>query len=508
VRFEVGRHVPDERPAVRLRRDGWDDYHFQTLYWATLWLRSGREVELGGVKVLRLGMGDLGGRVNVPGLFTGLDLDLCSLGQAPSYYEALVAADDQEPGVAVAYLTAMRDAAFSPDVHMRFADEPGFAISLLREGAAHQALEVGRSFWAQGAATTEPGRLAFDYAFPGADRPFAFHFGESDELPTRIFAITGYNGVGKTRLLASLGMVAAAYDETRADPAYIAEHGALGGNPPDLSTVVCVSYSAFDDFEVPQISQDESADARLGRAYHYIGLRRSEGERGVGSALKGIDELREELGAAREKAVNKLREGQLAEIFAPLADEPSFATSGGLPDFDASVEDWDAAVRRLSTGHKVVINILVQLCAILERRSLVLLDEPEMHLHPPLVAALLRSIGVALEVNDSFAIVATHSPVVVQEIPGRNVLILRRSEPLSRWEAPEIETYGEHVGVLTSRIFNLDNSASDFRGQLRQLARTMTLDEIESLFALGLSAQARVMVMSELRRRAEGHVDD
>jgi predicted ATPase len=507
VRFEVGRHVPEERPAVRLRRDGWDDYGFQTLYSATLWLGSGRKVELGGVKVLRLGMGDSGGRVNVPGLFTELDLDLCSLGQAPSYYEALVAADDQEPGVAVEYLTAMHDVAFFPAIHNRFEDQPGFDISLLREDAARQALEVGQLFWAQRAPTTERGRLAFDYAFPGADRPFAFHFGESDKLPTRIFAITGYNGVGKTRLLSSLGMVASAYDERRSDPAYIAEHGALEGDPPDLSTVVCVSYSAFDDFEVPQISQEESADARLGRAYHYIGLRRSEAG-GVGSALKGIDELREELGEAREKAMNKLREGQLAEIFAPLAGEPSFAMSGGLPDFDAPARDWDAAVRRLSTGHKVVINILVQLCAILERRSLVLLDEPEMHLHPPLVAALLRSIGVALEVNDSFAIVATHSPVVVQEIPGRNVLILRRSEPLSRWEAPEIETYGEHVGVLTSRIFNLDNSASDFRGQLRQLARAMTLDEIESLFPLGLSAQARVIVMSELRRRAEGHVDD
>jgi predicted ATP-dependent endonuclease of OLD family len=109
-------------------------------------------------------------------------------------------------------------------------------------------------------------------------------------------------------------------------------------------------------------------------------------------------------------------------------------------------------------------------------------------------------VGIALQVNDSFAIVATHSPVVAQEIPGSNVIILRRADDVSAFEEPEIETYGEHIGLLTSRILNLDNSHSDFRGHLRDLTEALTLDEIESLFRLGLSAQARVIVLSELNR--------
>jgi predicted ATP-dependent endonuclease of OLD family len=39
---------------------------------------------------------------------------------------------------------------------------------------------------------------------------------------------------------------------------------------------------------------------------------------------------------------------------------------------------------------------VTQLAAHLRTRSLVLIDEPETHLHPPLVAALLRAIQALL----------------------------------------------------------------------------------------------------------------
>jgi len=64
------------------------------------------------------------------------------------------------------------------------------------------------------------------------------------------------------------------------------------------------------------------------------------------------------------------------------------------------------------------------------------------------VAALLSSVQVALEVNDSFAVISTHSPVVVQELPGRNVLLLRRAGNLARVEAPEIETLASTSACL------------------------------------------------------------
>jgi predicted ATP-binding protein involved in virulence len=166
-------------------------------------------------------------------------------------------------------------------------------------------------------------------------------------------------------------------------------------------------------------------------------------------------------------------------------------------------DDWIGAFAALSAGHKIVLNIVVQLCAFMQPRSLVLFDEPELHLHPPLVAALLRAVGVTLERYNSFAIVATHSPVVVQEVPSANVTVLTRYFDELQVEQPQSETFAENVGLLTRRIFSLDSSATDYEGILRRLVEKRTLDEIEALFPNGLSSQGRAIVLS-LQRGSGG----
>jgi predicted ATPase len=522
VRISVVKRLPERVPAhlpsVVLRRDNWDDYTFKTMYWAELWTSEGRRVELGSVKILRLGMQD-GGRVDLQGTLDRLPVVFCSLGQGTSYYESLQMVGEPD---ASDFLKSMRDCAASTQIYQRFSGEEGFGTSLLRDGAARQALDLGRELFGGGSPELRRGDLVFAFNLPGSSEPLRFDFGHTQSLPSRVFAVTGYNGTGKTRLLAGLGWIAGSDDDQRELPKNRQSFGSFKDPAPDFGAVLCVSYSAFDAFPVPKrvvdndassevsqprhgIDDPTSADgtesiSQLSRAYHYIGLRRFTPGGHVGSELKGIDEVAEEFETSRQQALSKLRHGQLSAILEPLLREPSFDLAGGLPDIDEPEEEWGAAIARLSTGHKVVLNVIVQLCAKLERRSLVLFDEPEMHLHPPLIAALLKSVQAALRIYDSFAVVATHSPVVVQELPSRHVMILRRFGKAAVIETPEIETFGEHVDLLTTRVFNLDNSASDFRSTLASLAVTRSLDEIEELFPLGLSAQGRVIVQSEIRR--------
>jgi predicted ATPase len=312
--------------------------------------------------------------------------------------------------------------------------------------------------------------------------------------------VIGYNGVGKTRLLASLGMILATVADERGSDEFVTQYGRLVGEFPAIAAVLSISYSAFDTFVIPR-----ARGPLLERSYRYCGLRSVGSVEDVAAQLelKGIDAIQEDFHKAREAAVRKLRESELEQIFNPLLREPSFAMAGDLPDLTATRATWRSALRRFSTGHTIVLTILVNLCAYLERRSLVLLDEPEMHLHPPLVAALLSSVHVALSVFDSFAIAATHSPVVAQEVPSSHVLLLRRAGTASTVEAPEVETFGENIGLLTSRIFHLDNSRSDFRGVLQDLARKHEVAEIDELFPHGLSSQARVVVLAEQAAREQ-----
>ena len=114
----------------------------------------------------------------------------------------------------------------------------------------------------------------------------------------------------------------------------------------------------------------------------------------------------------------------------------------------------------------------------------------------------MKGIGAALTGHDSVAIIATHSPVVLQEIAGCYAHVLRRHGSLNSIEEPSIETFGENIGILTRHVFNLDNSHSDYVGTLRNLAARYTLDEIEKIFQHGLSSQARALVMQTKRQQA------
>lgn len=110
---------------------------------------------------------------------------------------------------------------------------------------------------------------------------------------------------------------------------------------------------------------------------------------------------------------------------------------------------------RLSSGHKIVLLTITRLVETVEERSLVLIDEPETHLHPPLLSAFVRSLSGLLINRNGVAIIATHSPVVLQEVPRSCVWKVRRSGRVTEVERPEIETFGENVGILTREVFGL-----------------------------------------------------
>jgi len=150
----------------------------------------------------------------------------------------------------------------------------------------------------------------------------------------------------------------------------------------------------------------------------------------------------------------------------------------------------------LSSGHKIILKIVTELVAHVEdtQPTLVLIDEPETHLHPPLVAALVKSVRACLDKFDGYAVIATHSPVVLQETPSRYVHVLRRMGETSRVERPKIETFGENIGVITQEVFNLDDGSTDWHDTLRRLAKSRSLDEIEEMFDKRLGFAARSYV--------------
>jgi predicted ATP-dependent endonuclease of OLD family len=159
-----------------------------------------------------------------------------------------------------------------------------------------------------------------------------------------------------------------------------------------------------------------------------------------------------------------------------------------------------------STGHKIVMQIVASLAAHTTQSSLILIDEPETHLHPPLLASLMHAIRIILSTKKAFAIVATHSPVVLQETIVKHTYIVRREGKITAIQKPSKETFGENIGTLTGETFGLNTRATDFHSVLDRLIKEhKNLDIIEEFFQpYGLSMQARAYVMSQLV--IEGHL--
>jgi ABC-type multidrug transport system ATPase subunit len=163
---------------------------------------------------------------------------------------------------------------------------------------------------------------------------------------------------------------------------------------------------------------------------------------------------------------------------------------------------------RMSSGHAVVLLTITKLVAMVEEKTLVLLDEPESHLHPPLLSAFLRALSELLYDRNGVAIIATHSPVVLQEIPTLCAWKINRSRLVLDAKRPEIQTFGENVGVLTREVFGLEVRKSGFHSLLdASVQNGGTFDQIMSEFSyqLGFEAQAILRAMVAYRDSRSGN---
>jgi predicted ATPase len=312
---------------------------------------------------------------------------------------------------------------------------------------------------------------------------------------TNVHAIIGRNGVGKTTLLND--MISAAVGEN-ARGQFLADQY-FSKEPIDdnyFSSVISISFSAFDPFSPPE----DRPNPENGPAYHYIGLKDNVN---VGEAIhKPLENLYGEIVGSLGKVFseNASRERWLTAIKTLESDE-NFAAMD-LQRLLSVRDDFDRAVysvvRKMSSGHAVVMLIMTRLVETVQEKALVLLDEPESHLHPPLLSALTRAISDLLYNRNGVAVIATHSPVVLQEVPKSCVWKITRSKLAVNLSRPELETFGENVGTLTREVFGLEVSKSGFHALLASdVANGRSFDEILTEYGgqLGFEAQAILRAM-------------
>lgn len=467
--YIVGDKIGKRNNTVYLEHTHWDDwFSYATQYFATYIDLVGDKKEIGLVKIAEK---DQSERVpKLPDQFEKLGAEFFSLGSSEDYYTNL---KDTLPTLRENILIALNDIAYNLDLFNEVKSQSVVQVSLMRGITQTMILGQFHRISKGGARLTN---YSFKYILPesygGKEKNIQFEVKANSKPPTNIHAIIGKNGVGKTHLLKR--MLYAVYGSE-----YNTEYGKYEGIE-DFSNVVFVSYSAFD---MP-IFKGDLPSGREHIPYMFVGLIAN--NNGI-KTLKDQDSLAHEFCDSLFQISTSYKKNLWKDTINELNSDITFSelqisswidgeniSRNHYTDKNIYKKEFDNIIsekyKKLSSGHKVIILTLTKLVESVEEKSIVILDEPEEHLHPPLVSAFIRALSQLLIYRNGVGIIATHSPIVVQEIPQSCVWMIRRINSKFVAERPKIQTFGENLDELISEIFGFEVLSSGFHKLLNDEA--------------------------------------
>lgn len=500
-----GNYPTDARNHVFLKWDNWNDYNYYTSFGIFYIDNNGKKHNLGAINIGFKGQEKNDHVYEVGYNFTYIGDEFFSMGSSFEYYKELNVLD---PEVKEAILDGLNDIAKHKDIFDAVQYEPVVQTSFFRSINASTVTGQFRRIVMGGVMLTP---YSFSFIQPGytpGAGPLKLDFDvEPDSLPpTNIHVVIGRNGVGKTYLINNM-IDSLLTDEFRPeDPGEFAFHYDAGWDeePETFANLIFVSFSAFDETELIPRYCEFINDIK----YSYIGLRQRPEENETGQKIKDPSMLPKEFLDSLELCrASGLKERWLKAV-SSLQSDPNFAQAGiteliELDDSKRSKAIILKLYRRLSSGHKIVLLTLTKLIEKLQERSLVIMDEPEAHLHPPLLSAFIRAVSDLLISTNGIAIIATHSPVILQEVPKNCAWRLSRKGPFTSAERPQRETFGENVGILTNDVFRLEVTDSGFYKMLARIIeeKGYDYDEVLAAFDNQLGMEARSIVMATVNSR-------
>ncbi|PTT75490.1 MULTISPECIES: AAA family ATPase [unclassified Chryseobacterium] len=470
MKFYVDKKA-DQYPCFVLEHNSWDDFNRKTSFNLSFYDSERRYENIGKIKIMH--EEEYETIEFIPREFEELPDEFCSLGQSIHFYKDLKSSlvDSQ---LFYTVLDALNDMAFLPAVRDRFENNRNFKTSLLRFSEAEKAFHEAKRVL-ENLPIEQDFIFTYQCHLPNANgiHKVDFNFGDNEYLPNRIIGLIGKNGTGKTQFLAQLAIDLSGQAEKE-----LIDTETFYPSRPLFSKVITVSYSAFDKFSRPQ--KDKSF------SYKYCGLR-DENDKLLTSTklIKNYENAVKAIWDTNRhnkwyKIMNTIIGTHLADIFyEEIFENENFE----IVDNTTS--------KLLSSGQSFLMYVITEILASIRENSLLLFDEPEMHLHPNAIANFIRMLDILLGEFDSYAVVATHSPIIIQEIPSRYIKVFDREGDVPFIRNLGLESFGENLDELTEEVFQTKDVKGTYKEVFEKLCKQFSYEEVLNLFENKLSLHSK-----------------
>jgi len=350
--------------------------------------------------------------------------------------------------------------------------------------------------------------IKFQLAAFNNEHEFSFKFDHKAALPKRISVIIGKNGVGKSQTLGRIARSALTGTSELTDGF---------GDRPLINRLL--AFAPTNEAESVFPSDKLKRPLIWYRRFTMNRSRRAKRDDYVSDLVLQVARSPQELaGKSRwalfEDAISAI--ANLSQLALTTSEPPhelislSRLTSGSeqrlletFSNIDLKKEPVRVASGEafpLSSGEISFMKFAAQASLHIENGSLLLLDEPETHLHPNFISKFIKLLNNLLSATGSAAIIATHSAYFVREVFREQVNILSiDSENNVISQPPNLRTFGADVGSISYFVFGEDEPsllASEVIDRI--LDNNFSWDEIYNDYKDELSLEALNTIRASL----------
>jgi predicted ATPase len=164
----------------------------------------------------------------------------------------------------------------------------------------------------------------------------------------------------------------------------------------------------------------------------------------------------------------------------------------------------------LSSGERSLTLFCARLMIASRDSALVLIDEPENHLHPRFITLMVQTLARSLQATGSRALLVTHSPFVVREFERSTVKIMKKSaDGVPQIFHPSLQTLGADVSMISDYVFEDEQIRKGFQESIDRAMRTQDLPRsLDKSQLERLAADLGEDAVSYLIERSESAADE